>query len=184
MIISKTVFTFLSVYTPQASRPDAQKEHFYDQLQYAVAKVSATEILILVGDWNGHVGAAAGAFSDAHGRQGFETHKTEGETVLEYAIANGLHVSNPKFKKRDTYHVTKALVAIQSSKTTHVIERVSAAQSAKWKSSLMRCASNNITWYCATSPLLPSVWGKANLHLAPTPESSGNQLQIASWPSR
>ena len=33
-------------------------------MQNVVVKVPDTEILILAGDWNGHVGAAAGVFSD------------------------------------------------------------------------------------------------------------------------
>ena len=39
----------------------------HDELQHAVAKIPATEILIPVGEWNGHVGIAAGVHSDAHG---------------------------------------------------------------------------------------------------------------------
>ena len=83
MIISRAVFTLLSVYAPQTGRPELENKRFYDQLQYAVAKVSATEILIPVGDWNGHVGAPAGVFSDAHGGHGFGTHNMEGERILD-----------------------------------------------------------------------------------------------------
>ena len=68
-----------------------KKEHFYDQLQYVVAKVPATEQLIPVGDWNGHIGAPAGVFGDAHGGHG----NTEGERILEFAIANGLQSATP-----------------------------------------------------------------------------------------
>ena len=106
LIIDKVVFTFLSVYAPQANLPGADKERFYDQLQCSVAKVSATEILIPVSVWNGQVGAAAGVFIYAHGRQGFDTCTApEGERVLEFAIANGLPVGNAWFKKRDSHLV-------------------------------------------------------------------------------
>ena len=102
LIISKAVFTFLSVFTPQVDRTKPEKERFYDQLQCAVA----TETLIPVGDWNGHVGASAGVYSDAHGGHGFGTRNTEGERILEFAIANRLHVGNTWFKKRDTHLIT------------------------------------------------------------------------------
>ena len=39
--------------------------------KHFLGKVPATEIFKPVGDWNGHVGATAGVFSDAHGGHGF-----------------------------------------------------------------------------------------------------------------
>ena len=56
-----------SVYAPQVSRPEPEKERFYDTLQYMVAMVPKTEILIPVGDWNSHIDDPASVFSDAHG---------------------------------------------------------------------------------------------------------------------
>lgn len=55
LVIGKVVFAFISVYAPQVGRAEAEKERFYDQLQSAVAKIPASEVLIPVGDWNGHV---------------------------------------------------------------------------------------------------------------------------------
>ena len=78
----------------------------YDKLQHTVGKVPATEILIPVGDWNGHVGAAAGVYSDAHGMPGFGNHNIEGKRVQELSIANGLRVSNTLFKERDSHLFT------------------------------------------------------------------------------
>ena len=106
LIIGKAVFTLLLVYTPQVGWPELEKEHFYGQLQYAVAKVSASEILIPVGDWNSHVGTPAGVFCNAHGGHGFGPCNAEGGRILEFAIANSFHVSNTWFKKRDTYLIT------------------------------------------------------------------------------
>ena len=60
VIIGKAVFTFLSVYAPQVGLPEADKDRFYDQLQSTVARVPASELLIPVGYWNGHVGEEAG----------------------------------------------------------------------------------------------------------------------------
>ena len=37
-----------------------------------------------------------------HGGHGFGTPNTEGEGILEFAIANGLHIGNTWFKKRHT----------------------------------------------------------------------------------
>ena len=65
-----------------------------------------SEILIPVGDWNGHVGALASVLGDAYGGHGFGTHNTKSERILEFAIANGLCVSNTWFKKRGTHLIT------------------------------------------------------------------------------
>ena len=73
------------MYTPQSGLPEAVKEHFYDQLQRTVTKVPATEIPILVGDWNSHVGADAGAYYEVHGGHGF---------------------GNTLFKKRNSHLIT------------------------------------------------------------------------------
>ena len=101
LIIVKTLVIFLSVYAPQLGLPEPGMKHFYNQLQYTVAKVPAIEILIPVGDWNGHVGALAGVLIDAHGGHGFGTHNTEGERILKFAIAIG----NIWYKRHTPDHI-------------------------------------------------------------------------------
>ena len=106
IIIGKAVCSVLSVFAPQSNLPDTDKERFYDQLQSTIAKVPATETLIPVGDWNGHVGTAAGVYSEAHGGHGYGTRNPDGERMLEFAIANELRVGNTWFKKRNSHLVT------------------------------------------------------------------------------
>ena len=84
--------------------PEASKECLYDELQHAVAKVSATVILIPVGDWNSDISAATGVYT--YGGHGFGTHSAEGERVLKFDIANGLHIGNAWSKKRDSHLIT------------------------------------------------------------------------------
>ena len=102
LMIGKAVFTFLSVHSPQVNLPGGDREQFYDQLQYAVVKVPATEIPIQVCEWNSHVSAATGVFSDTHGGHGFSTHDMEVERVLEFAIDKGPQVYNTWSKKRNS----------------------------------------------------------------------------------
>ena len=71
LVVGRAVFTFLAVYAPQVGLPEVEKERFYDQLQSTVARVPASEILVSLGDWNGHVGADADGFDEVHGGQGF-----------------------------------------------------------------------------------------------------------------
>ena len=106
IIIGNAVYTFISLYAPQSGLPEPEKDRFYDQLQSTVAKIPASEMLIIVGDWNGHVGVDADAYMEAHGGHGFGVRNAEGERVLEFAVANDLLIGNTLFKKRDSHLVT------------------------------------------------------------------------------
>ena len=94
LVIGKVVFTFLSVYTPQAGLQEAEKDRFYDQLQSVVARIPASEVLIPLRDWNGHVGADSNGFEEVHHGKGFGVRNVEGERLLEFALANDLSVGN------------------------------------------------------------------------------------------
>ena len=106
ILLGKSDFTFLSVYAPQVDRIGPEKERFADQLQCAVVKVPATEILIPVGNCNDHIGASAGVCSNGHGGHCFGIHNTEDERIVKFAIADGLHVGVARFKKSDAHLIT------------------------------------------------------------------------------
>ena len=88
-----SVYMHLIRTNPKLSR------NVYDELQHAVAKVPATEILIPVGDWNDHISAAASVYSDAHSGHSFSARNAEGYRVLEFA-------TDTWFKKRDSHLIT------------------------------------------------------------------------------
>ena len=71
--------------------PDVEKEQFYDLLQEIVSKVPNSEVLIPIGDWNGHVGRVADGFEAAHGGFGYGNHSIEGERLFEFAVAKVTH---------------------------------------------------------------------------------------------
>ena len=106
IIIGKQIFTFVALYAPQAGRPVAEKDSFYNQLQSAVMGIPDSEEIIFLGDWNGHVGAAADGFEVIHGGHGFGKRNPEGERVLDFAFANDLVVGNTLFTKRESHRVT------------------------------------------------------------------------------
>ena len=104
--LGKATFTFISVYAPQCGLPEAVKDSFYDQLQSLVAKIPASETLIPLGDWNGHVGSGSCGFEEVHWGRGFGERNAEGERVLEFAFANDLVVGNTCFKKKESHLIT------------------------------------------------------------------------------
>ena len=68
--------------------------------------VPDSESLFCLGDWNGHVGEAAGEFREVHGGHGFGIRNAEGRRILEFAVANNLIIGNTRFIKRDSHLIT------------------------------------------------------------------------------
>ena len=49
----------ICAYGPQSGRPDAEKVHFYDEMGSEWDLGSCSEIIVSLGDFNGHVGKCA-----------------------------------------------------------------------------------------------------------------------------
>ena len=60
---------------------DWQKnEWIYENLQYMLTKISASEIVFVCGDFNGHIGESPDVYERVHGGRGFGRHNLEDET--------------------------------------------------------------------------------------------------------
>nr|GEU51180.1 retrovirus-related Pol polyprotein LINE-1 [Tanacetum cinerariifolium] len=70
-----------------------------------VRECPTNQRLIIGGDLNGHIGAAADGYAEVHGGFGFGD-RNEGCTVLEFATAHDLEVANSFFKKSDAHLIT------------------------------------------------------------------------------
>ena len=108
IIVGQQVLCFLSIYAQQCGLSDSVKDLSYDQLRAVTAMIPASEFLIPFGDWNGHVGSTGSGNKEVHG--GYEYGKpdpdSEGERILEYALAYELFLSNTCFKKGDSHLIT------------------------------------------------------------------------------
>lgn len=71
LLVGKRVANVVSAYAPQVGRPQQEKDSFWDQLIEAVSRLLESEAVILGGDLNGHVGAAADGYDGVHGGLGF-----------------------------------------------------------------------------------------------------------------
>ena len=101
-------------------------------------------ILIPIGDWNDHISAAISVYSNAHGGQGFSTCNSE---IEDSGICNSqwsLHHQHLVQEERLTSNHLKLSWPFNPSKL-YFIATASAVQSAMWKSSLTRSASNSTT---------------------------------------
>ena len=105
IIVGQRVLCLLSVYAPQCGLSDSVKDLFYYQLRALTALIQASEFLILCGHWNGHVGSTGSGYKEVHGGYGYgkPDPDSEGERILEYALAYDLFLGNTCFKKRDSH---------------------------------------------------------------------------------
>ena len=106
VIVGKSVLNVVSVYAPQVGRPMAEKEEFLVVLGKVLTDIGDSEMLVVCGDMNGHVGAKAEEFEGVHGGNGFGNRNIEGEMLLEFAQAMGLIVTNTWFQKRDSRKIS------------------------------------------------------------------------------
>ena len=100
------IITVLSCYAPQVGLDNTIKDAFYDLLNSTVNKVSAAETLLICGDFNGHVGKVANGYKGVHGGHGYGLRNTEGERILEFAVAHDLVVGNTHFHKKENNLIT------------------------------------------------------------------------------
>ena len=69
-ILGREVMRVRCAYGPQSGRPDAEKVRFYDEMGNEWDLESCCEIIVSLGDFNGHVGKCAESFEGVHGGNG------------------------------------------------------------------------------------------------------------------
>ena len=60
----------------------------YENLLWKLTKISASEILLVCKDFNGHIGKNADGYEGVHGGRGFGRSNLEGYRILEFAVAH------------------------------------------------------------------------------------------------
>ena len=90
LAIENNIITVLSCYAPHVGLGNTIKDAFHDLLNSTVNKVSATETLVICGNFNGHVGKVANGYEGVHGDHSYGLRNTEEERILEFAVAHNL----------------------------------------------------------------------------------------------
>ena len=106
--IENSIITVLSCYAPQVELDNTIKDAFYDILNSTVNNVSAAETLVIYGDFNSYVWKVANGYEGVHGVQGYGLRNTEGECLLEFAVAHYPVVGNTHVHISITWVVTVA----------------------------------------------------------------------------
>ena len=93
----------LMVYAPNA---EAEYQSFLDEVDAALQKVANMDSIILMGDFNAHVGTDSLTWKGVIGRNGNSDLNTNGRRLLDLCCSNGLSIMNTFFQHRDVHKYT------------------------------------------------------------------------------
>ena len=97
------IIAFVVVYAPNA---EAKYEGFLEELGLALDSVPASDSLVLLGDFNAHVGVDDTRWKGVIGRNGDASFNANGRHLLDFCSANGLSIMNTYFRHRGIHKYT------------------------------------------------------------------------------
>lgn len=89
--------TLIQIYAPTADAEEDIVNEFYESVQQEVDKVSSYDLLVVMGDWNAKIGAAAEL--PVVGKYGLGKRNEAGDRMVEFCEANRLMISNTMFQQ-------------------------------------------------------------------------------------
>ncbi|XP_016544163.2 uncharacterized protein LOC107844204 [Capsicum annuum] len=95
-----------SVYVPQVSLDGDVKESFWKALDEVLRSVPRSDMIVIAGDFNWHIGAIHGDYDDVYGGFSFGDRYSEGVALLDFARAFGLVFMNSSFSKKEDHLIT------------------------------------------------------------------------------
>ena len=100
VLIGDKLVTCICAYAPQIGRSAEEKDSFWDQVISVTGSIPASELFVVGGDLNGHVGTNVDGYDGVHGGCGFGEKNADGERILEFCDAMELIVTNTCFKRQ------------------------------------------------------------------------------------
>ena len=84
LAFEQEVLRVICGYAPQCGRPITEKVKFYDEMCTEWDLRGNDELVLGMGDFNGHVGKNIDGFEGVHGRNGIGERNAEGRRLLEF----------------------------------------------------------------------------------------------------
>ena len=106
LMFEEQMIRIVCAYGPQSGRNMEEKIQFYDQLACEWELGSSSEMILGLGDFNGHVGKQIDGFEGVHGGNGLGLRNVEGRLLLEFCDARELCVANTWYKKKEKNKIT------------------------------------------------------------------------------
>ena len=94
MVFEEEVLRVICGYGPQSGRTNAEKKQFYNALASEWELHNEGELVLGMGDFNGHVGKWIEGFEGVHGGNGIGVRNAEGRRLLEFCDEKELCVAN------------------------------------------------------------------------------------------
>ena len=106
MALEEEVVRIICVYGPQSGRTCAEKDRFYDDLGSEWNLHSVGELVLAMGDFNGHVGKQIEGYEGMYGVNRIGKRNVEGKMLLEFRDEKELCMANTWFRKGEKRKVT------------------------------------------------------------------------------
>ena len=114
----------ISAYGPQVGCAEEEKEAFLVDLDDMVGEAKESEVLVIGGDLNVHVGKDCDGYDGVHGGHGYEERNEEGEKILDMAQRKELLVCNTRYRKKEEH-----LIVFSSGRRTSQVDYILIKQS-------------------------------------------------------
>ena len=101
LIVGKSLVNIISAYAPQVGRSQEEKDKFWDKVCELMEGIKDSEMIVLGGDLNGHVGRRSDGYEGVHGGHGYGERNAEGETILEFCVATEMILCGTQFQKEN-----------------------------------------------------------------------------------
>ena len=101
VVFEEDVLRLICGYALQSGRPLEEKQSFYDKLICEWDMHSADDLVMCLGDFNGHIGSHIDGFDGVHGGYGVGQRNLEGGMLLKFCLDEVLCVSSTWFKREE-----------------------------------------------------------------------------------
>ena len=106
IVWGRRIAQIFSVNVPQQGRPDVEKQEFMEKLSDCIQEVSRSDIVMVAGDMNSHVGKRLDGFDDVMECFGLGERNQEEEEMLRLCQDHNMKVINTYLKKRREHLIT------------------------------------------------------------------------------
>ena len=93
-------------YAPQSARHLKEKQSFYNELKCEWVMHSADDLVMCLGDFNGHGGRHIDGFEGVHGGYSVGHGNLQGRILLEFCLEKDLCVSNTWLRREEKRKMT------------------------------------------------------------------------------
>ena len=96
----------VSTYAPTETSTDEAKDNFYSHLQQVLDAIPQTDLTILAGDFNAHIGADRSGWEEIMGKFGHGEINDNGLRLMPFAAANNFIIGNSHFQHPPKHQLT------------------------------------------------------------------------------